>query len=52
MDVDDELKAAITAFEHVLRENVLITDVAFGKAQGPAETVDLGSKTIAISIDA
>jgi len=52
LDVDDELKAAITAFEHVLRENVLITDVAFGKPQGQAETVDLGSKTIAISIDA
>lgn len=52
LDVDDELKAAITAFEHVLRENVLITDVAFGKPQGAAETVDLGSKTIAISIDA
>ncbi|MNW49581.1 isoleucyl-tRNA synthetase [compost metagenome] len=52
LDVDDELKAAITAFEHVLRENVLITDVAFGKPQGSVETVDLGSKSIGIAIDA
>lgn len=52
LDVDDELKAAITAFEQVLRENVLITDVAFGKLEGNAETIDLGTKTIGISIEA
>ncbi|MGG6309947.1 isoleucine--tRNA ligase [Paenibacillus macerans] len=52
LDVDDELQAAIRAFEQVLRENVLITDVAFGVAGERAEKVDLGSKTIEISIDA
>lgn len=50
LDVDDELKAAIQAFENVLRENVLITDVAFGQAEGQAETVDLGTKTITVYI--
>lgn len=50
LDVDDELKAAIQAFEHVLRENVLITGVDFGQAEGQAETVDLGTKTITVYI--
>lgn len=52
LDVDDELKAAITAFENVLRENVLITDVAFAKLDESAEKADLGTKTILISIQA
>ncbi|MGZ7443707.1 isoleucine--tRNA ligase [Paenibacillus sp. TH7-28] len=52
LDVDDELKAAITAFENVLRENVLITDVAFAKLDESAEKADLGNKSIGISIQA
>ncbi|MCM3698474.1 isoleucine--tRNA ligase [Paenibacillus macerans] len=52
LDVDDELKAAITAFENVLRENVLITDVAFAKLDESAEKADLGTKSIGISIQA
>lgn len=51
LDVDDELKAAIQAFEHVLRENVLITDVSFGKPEG-AENVEVGAKTIGVHIEA
>ncbi|MNZ72408.1 Isoleucine--tRNA ligase [compost metagenome] len=50
LDVDDELKAAITAFENVLRENVLITDVSFGKPEGDIEVIDLGSKKIGVHI--
>lgn len=50
LDVDDELKAAIVAFEHVLRENVLITDVSFGKPAG-SETIELGTKTIGVHIE-
>ncbi|WP_059052196.1 isoleucine--tRNA ligase [Paenibacillus senegalimassiliensis] len=51
LDVDDELKAAIQAFEHVLRENVLVNELTFGKAEGKPETADLGQKTIQIWID-
>ncbi|MNN72769.1 Isoleucine--tRNA ligase [compost metagenome] len=51
LDVDDELKTAITAFENVLRENVLITDVSFGKPEGDIEVIDLGSKKIGVHID-
>ncbi|MNI92663.1 isoleucyl-tRNA synthetase [compost metagenome] len=51
LDVDDELKAAITAFENVLRENVLITDVSFSKPEGEIEVIDLGSKKIGVHID-
>lgn len=50
LDVDDELKAAIEAFEQVLRDNVLITDVTFGKLEGEAEIADLGTKKIGIQI--
>lgn len=51
LDVDDELKAAIVASEHVLRENVLITDVSFGKSAS-SETIELGTKTIGVHIEA
>lgn len=51
LDVDDELKAAIQAFEHVLRENVLVNELTFGKAEGKPETADLGQKTIQLWID-
>lgn len=50
LDVDDELQAAITAFEHVLRDNVLVQELAFGKPSEPGEVVDLGSKTIGVYI--
>ncbi|MNJ72991.1 hypothetical protein D3C77_697180 [compost metagenome] len=52
LDVDDELKAAIVAFEQVLRDNVLITDVTFDAADGEFETADLGTKKIRIQIKA
>lgn len=51
LDVDDELKAAITAFEDVLRDNVLITGVSFGKPEGNVQTVDLGTKKIGVFIE-
>jgi isoleucyl-tRNA synthetase len=50
LDVDDELRAAITAFEHVLRDNVLVQELAFGKPSEQGEVVDLGSKTIGVYI--
>ncbi|MNJ62291.1 isoleucyl-tRNA synthetase [compost metagenome] len=50
LDVDDELKEAITAFEQVLRDNVLVTDVVFAAADGEFEIADLGTKKIGIRI--
>ncbi|WP_152392217.1 isoleucine--tRNA ligase [Paenibacillus guangzhouensis] len=50
LHVDEELQAAITAFEHVLRENVLVEDVQFGEVSG-MENVELGEKTIGIHIE-
>lgn len=52
LDVDDELKEAITAFENVLRDNVLVTDLVFGKCEGAGEIIDLGSKKIGVYIEA
>lgn len=49
LDVDDELRTAITAFDSVLRENVLVTDVQFGHAE-PMERVEAGGKTIGVHI--
>ena len=49
LDVDDELKSAIEAFEDVLRENVLVTEVSFGFADD-MEKVEAGSKTIGVKI--
>ncbi|MEF3354209.1 isoleucine--tRNA ligase [Paenibacillus sp. GYB006] len=49
LDVDNELKAAIEAFEDVLRENVLVTDVSFGTSED-MEKVEAGSKTIGVKI--
>ncbi|WP_018753222.1 isoleucine--tRNA ligase [Paenibacillus sanguinis] len=51
LDVDDELKEAIQAFEHVLRENVLVNELTFGEAEGKPETADLGQKSIRLWID-
>ncbi|MGZ9585084.1 isoleucine--tRNA ligase [Paenibacillus marinisediminis] len=49
LDVDDELKAAITAFESTLRDNVLVSGLSFGTAEG-MDKVELGSKTVGVSI--
>jgi isoleucyl-tRNA synthetase len=51
LKVDAELKAAVTAFEHVLRENVLVTTVEFD-GDYTFETVDAGGKGIGIHIGA
>lgn len=50
LDVDDELQTAITAFEHVLRDNVLVNDLAFGQPSEQGEIVDLGTKKIGVYI--
>lgn len=50
LEVDEELKSAILAFENVLRDNVLITDVSFESMNGKGETIDLGSKKIGVFI--
>ncbi|MCM3784410.1 isoleucine--tRNA ligase [Neobacillus mesonae] len=49
LDVDSELKAAIEAFETVLRENVLVTELSFGTSDD-MEKVEAGSKTIGVKI--
>ena len=49
LDTDDELKAAIAAFDSVLRDNVLVTDVRFGEEAG-MERVELGGKSVGIHI--
>ncbi|SFS61206.1 isoleucine--tRNA ligase [Paenibacillus sp. 453mf] len=49
LDVDSELRAAIEAFESVLRENVLVTDLAFGASED-MEQVEAGSRTIGVKI--
>ncbi|MBP1999240.1 isoleucyl-tRNA synthetase [Paenibacillus shirakamiensis] len=49
LDIDAELQAAITAFDHVLRENVLVDDVTFGSEE-TAEVIDIGGKRIGIYI--
>ncbi|MNI59637.1 Isoleucine--tRNA ligase [compost metagenome] len=51
LQLDDELKAAVTAFEHVLRENVLVAELAFD-GEHSFEKVDVGGKTIGIYIGA
>ncbi|MBB6729616.1 isoleucine--tRNA ligase [Cohnella zeiphila] len=49
LDVDAETEAALKAFDHVLRENVLVNDVRFGRAAG-TETVQAGDKPVGIAI--
>ncbi|MHA0855866.1 isoleucine--tRNA ligase [Paenibacillus sp. CMAA1364] len=49
LDVDDELKEAITAFDHVLRENVLVNEFMFGSMES-MERVDLAGKSVGIYI--
>ncbi len=49
LDADEELTGAIQAFDHVLRENVLVKDVVFGQEAG-METVELAGKTLGIRI--
>lgn len=51
LDADVELRAALQAFESVLFDNVLLTEVVYGKADG-MESVQAGDKTIGIRIDA
>ncbi|WP_027091053.1 isoleucine--tRNA ligase [Cohnella thermotolerans] len=49
LDVDAETEAALKAFDHVLRENVLVNEVAFGRTEA-TETVQVGDKTIGLAI--
>jgi isoleucyl-tRNA synthetase len=49
LDTDEELTAAIQAFEHVLRENVLVNELKFGQ-EAEMERVDLAGKTLGIRI--
>ena len=51
LQVDGELHAALQAFERVLFDSVLLTDVSYGETDG-MERVQLGEKTIGIRIDA
>ncbi|MBU5440539.1 isoleucine--tRNA ligase [Paenibacillus sp. MSJ-34] len=50
LDADAELQAAIQAFESVLRDNVLVSGLAFEAGDG-MERVEIGGKTIGIRIE-
>ncbi|MBB6636335.1 isoleucine--tRNA ligase [Cohnella thailandensis] len=49
LDVDAETEAALKAFDRVLRENVLVNEVSFGRVEG-SESVQAGDKLIGIAI--
>ncbi|RTE09907.1 isoleucine--tRNA ligase [Paenibacillus whitsoniae] len=49
LDVDDELKEAITCFEHVLQEHVLLESFAFG-SQDNMDVVTIENKSVGLSI--
>jgi len=49
LDVDADLEAALRAFDHVLKENVLVNSVSFGKTE-ETEAVQAGEKTIGVAI--
>jgi len=49
LNVDAELEAALRAFDDVLKENVLVNRVSFGRT-GTTETVQAGEKTIGVAI--
>ncbi len=50
LKLDDELLAAAQAFEHVLRDNVLVTSIAYGEAAG-MEQAQAGDRMIGIAIE-
>ncbi|MFC5403077.1 isoleucine--tRNA ligase [Cohnella soli] len=49
IDADTELEEALRAFDSVLRDNVLVNNVSFGKTDG-METAQAGDKTFGIAI--
>ncbi|MFC5532200.1 isoleucine--tRNA ligase [Cohnella yongneupensis] len=49
LDVDSELEAALVKFDGVLRDNVLVNAVTFGRTEG-METLQAGDKTISLAI--
>ncbi|XEC96885.1 isoleucine--tRNA ligase [Paenibacillus tarimensis] len=51
LHVDDELRAALQAFEQVLYDNVLLASVHYGE-QSDMERVQVGDKAIGIAIEA
>ncbi|MBJ6363174.1 isoleucine--tRNA ligase [Paenibacillus sp. GCM10012307] len=50
LKLDEELLAAAQAFEHVLKENVLVNSIAYGDASD-MEQVQAGDRTIGIAIE-
>ncbi|MBW5444792.1 isoleucine--tRNA ligase [Cohnella sp. CFH 77786] len=49
LDVDAETEAALRAFPHVLKENVLVNEFSFGRSE-ETEPVQAGDRTIGIRI--
>lgn len=49
LDVDAETEAALRAFPQVLKDNVLVNDLSFGRSE-ETETVAAGDRTIGIRI--
>jgi isoleucyl-tRNA synthetase len=49
LDADEELQTAVQRFEHVLRDNVLLLDLTFGKFAG-MEYVSVDQKSVGIHI--
>ncbi|RAV20288.1 isoleucine--tRNA ligase [Paenibacillus contaminans] len=50
LDADERLQTALERFDHVLRENVLLTSVRFGKEAG-MEYVSFGDNSIGLLIE-
>lgn len=49
LEVDAELEAALRRFDSVLRDNVLVNEVSFGRTDG-MESLQAGDKTISLAI--
>ncbi|WP_068776778.1 isoleucine--tRNA ligase [Paenibacillus sp. FJAT-26967] len=50
LNVDAELRAALEAFDHVLRDNVLVNEVTYAEESG-METFSFGSKSFGMRIE-
>lgn len=50
LDVDDQMKVALERFDHVLQENVILSEIKFVKKIG-METVSIGDKNFGLLIE-
>lgn len=50
LDVDDQMKVALERFDHVLQENIILSEIKFVKKIG-METVSIGDKNFGLLIE-